>query len=108
VRHVFPASAVVTREVQVPVAHGATPRTNPSSGETNVTDTGANPAGTAACGGELGVAGGGVLDGNVLDGNALDGSALDGNVLDGNALNCSALDCGAVDGGVPAAFAPPL
>jgi hypothetical protein len=98
VRHVFPASAVVTREVQLPVAHGATPRTNPSSGETNVTDTGANPAGTAACGGELGVAGGGALDGNVLD----------GNVLDGNALDCGAVDCGAVGGGVPAAFAPPL
>jgi hypothetical protein len=96
VRQVLPASAVVTREVQLPVAHGATPRTNPSSGETNVTETGANPAGTATCGGELGVAGGGAL------------GVPGGGVLDGSALDCCALDCGAVDGGVPAAFAPPL
>jgi hypothetical protein len=44
---VRPASAVRAIAAHEPEAHGTAPRTNPSSGDTNVTERGENPAGTA-------------------------------------------------------------
>src|SRR5581483_3283190 len=46
--HVLPASPVRRTAVHGPVAQRAEPRTKPSFGDTNVTDTALNPAGTSA------------------------------------------------------------
>lgn len=49
--HVRPPSVVRSTDVQTGCGHGAVPSTQPRCDETNVTDSGWNPVGTAPPGG---------------------------------------------------------
>src|SRR6516165_7488591 len=62
-RQEAPRSSVRTIDVQGACAHGAVPRTNACSAETNVTDVAANPAGTGPPAGSVAPVAGAVLAG---------------------------------------------